>query len=218
MMTYRFTAVCIGCVALLLSAALRAADIELVGILGQKAVVVVDGERHVLGLGDKTPQGATLVAVHASSVVLSIDGTPKTLELGQSGGLATTFAAPQESEVRLMPDTMGMYFANGSVNGRSMRFLVDTGATTIALSGADARRLGIDYRREGRPIPIHTASGRARGYALRLDRVKVGDIELFGVEAAVIDGGGPDTALLGMSFLNRVEMVRDGRLLTLRKK
>jgi aspartyl protease family protein len=217
-MTYRIASVFIAILAFLTGGTLRAADMELVGILGQKAVLVIDGERHVLGLGDKTPQGASLVAVHASSVVIVIDGSPKTLELGQSAGLATTFAAPPESEVRLMPDKMGMYFANGSINGRSMRFLVDTGATTIALSAADARRLGVDFKRVGKPIPIHTASGRTRGYALRLDRVKVGDIELFGVEAAVIDGGGPDIALLGMSFLNRVEIVRDGSLLTLRKK
>ncbi len=217
-MKYRIASVFIIVAAFAMVAFASAAEIELVGLLGQKAVVVIDGERHVLALGDKTAEGISLVAVQESSVILVVDGAPKTFALGQASGLSTTFAAPPDAQVRLMPDMMGMYFAHGTVNGKPLKFLVDTGATTIAMGGRDARRLGIDFKRTGKPIRIETASGREKGYYIKLDRVRVGDIELFGVDAAVIDGGGPATPLLGMSFLNRVEMVHDNGMLTLRKK
>ncbi len=217
-MTQRAVAVCLAICLCAAVGTCRASDIELVGILGQKAVIAIDGDRHVLELGEKTPDGITLVAIDANSVIVVVEGAPRTLELGRSNGLATTFNAPPESEVRIMPDSMGMYFTHGAINGRPIKFLVDTGATTIALNTATARMLGLDYKKTGKPIVIFTASGRERGYLVRLDRIKVGDIELFSVEASVIDGGGPDTVLLGMSFLNRVEMSRDGRLLTLKKK
>lgn len=217
-MAYRAISVCIMLIAMLIGKHAVASEIELVGVLGQKAVIVVDGERYVLALGEKTPQGISLVAVQATSVILVVEGVPKTFALGQSGSLSTTFAAPTEAEVRLMPDPMGMFFAHGSINGKPVKFLVDTGATTIALGSDDARRLGIDFKRVGRPVRVDTASGHARGYIIKLDRVRVGDIELFAVDAAVIEGRGPETALLGMSFLNRIEMVRDGGLLKLRKR
>ena len=81
-----------------------------------------------------------------------------------------------------------------------MQFLVDTGATSIAMNENEARRLGIDYRVDGKPMVASTASGTSRGWRVTLDRVKIGGIELLGVEAAVIEGGYPTEALLGMSF------------------
>ncbi len=95
-----------------------------------------------------------------------------------------------------------------------MRFLVDTGATSIALSAADARRLGIDYL-SGQPGLMSTANGTAAAYRVRLDSVRVGDIVANNVEGAVLEGSQMPVALLGMSFLNRMEMKREGQFMVL---
>ena len=105
----------------------------------------------------------------------------------------------------------------GQINGGTVQFLVDTGATSIALPSADARRLGINYL-SGQRGYTETANGKATAYKINLDSVKVGDITLYSVEAVVLEGDGLKIALLGMSFLNRTEMRRDGQTLTLTKR
>lgn len=112
----------------------------------------------------------------------------------------------------------GMYSVAGSVNNQPVNFLVDTGATWVAMNSATARRLGIDFRYKGTQGWVNTANGPAKTYKVMLDRVRVGEIELSNVEGAVLDGSSPHEILLGMSFLNRVEMQRQGELLLLRKK
>ena len=111
-----------------------------------------------------------------------------------------------------------MYRVVGSINGFPVRFLVDTGASSIAMNSAQARRLGIDYRVEGKPGMASTASGVVRSYGVVLDRVKVGDIELRNVRAEIIDGSHPQQVLLGMTFLSRVDMAREGQMLELTSK
>jgi aspartyl protease family protein len=105
----------------------------------------------------------------------------------------------------------------GQINGGTIQLLVDTGATVIAIPRADARRLGINYRNGQRGF-TETANGKAAAYRITLDTVKVGDITLYNVEAVVLEGDGLKIALLGMSFLNRTEMKRDGQALTLIKR
>jgi len=118
------------------------------------------------------------------------------------------------ASVTLTADTQGHYLTLGQINGGTVQFLVDTGATTIALPSAEARRLGINYLGGPRGY-TQTANGRAAAYRVTLDTVKIGDITLHAVEAVVLEGDGLKMALLGMSFLNRTEMRRDGQALTL---
>ena len=111
-----------------------------------------------------------------------------------------------------------MFSTIGSINGYPVRFLVDTGATMVAMNGSQARRLGLDFEMEGELQWVTTASGLEKAYRITLDRVKVGDIELTNVDSAVLGGDFPTQVLLGMSFLGRLEMQRAGNLLELRKK
>ena len=104
------------------------------------------------------------------------------------------------------------------INGLPVGFLVDTGASSVAMNAGEARRLGIDFRVDGDSTYVSTASGVARAYRVRLDRVKVGAIELRNVEALVVDGSSPTEVLLGMSFLQRLELMNQGDHLTLRRK
>ena len=125
----------------------------------------------------------------------------------------------QEEEV-LAPEHMSIarpFVAEGSVNGARMRFLVDTGATLVTLPAVDARRLGIDYR-SGQQVVSQTANGRVIVYRVRLDSVALGTMTLNAVDAVVHESAGLEIALLGMSFLNRTEMRREGANLTLTKR
>jgi aspartyl protease family protein len=116
--------------------------------------------------------------------------------------------------VALIADSRGHFVTTGNVNGMPLRFLVDTGASVIALSVDDAKRAGVNYLAGSRG-QVQTANGIATVYLVKLDAVKVGEILLNNVDAAVIDGNKLPIALLGMSFLNRMEMKRAGDTLTL---
>jgi aspartyl protease family protein len=118
--------------------------------------------------------------------------------------------------VTLSADAGGMFVSEGAINGTPVRFVVDTGASSIALPGREAQRLGIDYRR-GPQVVMNTANGVVPAYRVMLDRVKLGGIELNAVEGVVIEQG-LDITLLGMSFLNRLEMKRDGQTMTLTRR
>lgn len=118
--------------------------------------------------------------------------------------------------MRLASDSRGHYWAQGAVNGASIRFMVDTGATLVAISADEAKRAGVDYR-AGRPIQISTANGIITAYLVTLDRISIGGIVLHGVEASVHEGG-LGVALLGMSFIKRLEMRREADQLVLHKR
>ncbi len=120
----------------------------------------------------------------------------------------------QQGELRLAQNRSGHYLAEGEINVRGVTFLVDTGATTVALPVALGRELGL---KRGAAVSLQTANGTAVGYETRLARVKVGSIELSDVAAVMSDGIDADAVLLGMSFLRRVEFTQRGGELILRQ-
>ena len=197
---------------LFLCTAAQAADVALIGVLGDKAAVLAfdGGEPKTVRVGQKW-SGVTVISVERGQATVEIDGKQRVLMIGQHYRGA---AAPSgRQSVTLAADPRGHFVTEGAVNGNPVRFLVDTGATTVALPAADAVRLGIDYRKGKRALSS-TAAGVVQTYVVRLDTVRLGSIELTSVEASVIEQG-LDIALLGMSFLNRVEMKRDGHTMTL---
>jgi aspartyl protease family protein len=189
-----------------------AADVALIGVIGEKAAVFAldGGEPKTVKVGQKW-SGITLIAVGRGQATIEIDGKQRVLQIGQHHRAAS--ASSDRQSVTLSADDRGHFIAEGSINGQPIRFLVDTGATLIALPASDAKRLGIDYLKGARGT-VHTAGGPAPAYRVRLDSVKLGDITLNGVEGMVIEQG-LGIALLGMSFLNRVEMRREGQLMML---
>lgn len=196
--------------------AFAAPEVSILALFKDKALVRIDGNRRVLAAGQTSPEGVKLIAADSGGATLEIDGKRERYALGDHIG--SHYAAPAAREIRLWPDDQGMYLADGSINGQPVEFLVDTGASQVALNAALARRLGIDFRFEGRRGAVETASGVARAYRVRLDRVKIGDIQLRNVEAVVLDGSHPRRALLGMSFLQRLELKREAGALVLQQK
>jgi aspartyl protease family protein len=203
--------------ATLVGARALAAEITVLGLFKDKAILQVDGKQRVLAKGEQSPEGIKLVSADSEQAVLEIDGEQKSYKLGTHIG--TTYAKPAAGPaVQVWPDAGGMYSVVGSINGYPVNFLVDTGATVVALNRTQARRLGIDYLVEGISGQSATASGVVATYHVVLDRVRVGDIALEDVEAAVVDDDYPLEVLLGNSFLNRVDMRREGMMLELRTK
>lgn len=199
--------------ALLWTAAASAVEkITLFALFHDQAVLLVDDQRHRLRTGEHSPEGVLLVATDtdAEQAVIEVDGQRRVLRLGIVFQAATT----TPPAITLYADRNGFYHANGTINGVPTTFLVDTGANIIAMNSALAQRIGLDYTK-GQSGTAMTAGGPVRMYAIRLDRVKLGAIELYNVDAGVIEGPQPAVPLLGMSFLNRLNLNQTGNRLEL---
>ncbi|MGZ5031660.1 MAG: retropepsin-like aspartic protease family protein [Usitatibacter sp.] len=202
--------------AMLAAPAARATDVTVVGLFPGKAVITVNrGSPRTMSVGEATAEGVKLISSDSKGALLEIDGKRQTLEMGQHFESAAQTGSRQT--VTLPADSRGHFVTDGMVNGTHMRFLVDTGATLVALPASEAARLGIDYRKGQRGIS-QTANGAAIVYRVMLDSVTLGDVTIRNVEGVVHEGTGMDFALLGMSFLNRTEMRREGQTLTLIKR
>lgn len=192
----------------------QAAGIEVVGLFPGKAVLVVDGGMpKTYSVGATIAPGMKLVASSPTGATIESNGKRETLALGQHAGSS---GGGSGGGVTLRADGRGHFVAEGQINGGMVRMLVDTGASIIALPAHDAVRLGINYR-SGQIIPVSTANGVKPAYLVKLDTVRVGDIVLHQVDAAVSEQGLPHI-LLGMSFLNRTDMQRSGDTMTLKKR
>ena len=191
-----------------------AADVALIGVIGRSAAVLaVDGgDPKTVKLG-QTWRGIMVLEVEHDRVTVEVEGKKRVLERGQHYRSAAG-SASDRGKALLAADSSGHFFADAIVNGLPLRFIVDTGATFIALPQREAERLGINYR-AGRASHTRTANGVVEVYVVKLDSVRIGGIDLHNVDATVHAGPGLDQALLGKSFLNRVQMQRDGGTMTL---
>ena len=191
-------------------------QVRVVGLFPNAAVVNIDGERHMLRVGRPGPAGVELVAADSNTATLRINGQVR--QLGLQREYTEGFTAPERQQVVIARGQGGHYRTTGSINGRVVQFMVDTGATSIAMSSVEAQRIGVDYRLQGTQTMVNTASAQVPAYRVRLDRVKVGDIELTGVEALVLEGRFPQEILLGNSYLSRVSMRDENGTLLLERR
>jgi aspartyl protease family protein len=177
-------------------------------------VLVVDGAApKTYSVGNSISSGTKLVSASQSAATIEVNGKRQIIALGEHVNRTIPAGA---ASVTLQADGQGHFMAQGQINGGTVRMLVDTGATLIALPKSDAVRLGIDYKK-GQIGYSHTANGTKLVYRIQLNTVKLGDIELNQVDASVHEEGLP-IILLGMSFLNRTEMRREGAQMTLTKR
>lgn len=198
------------------AAVIAAPDIRVVGLFKDRAVVTIDGRQRILRIGQTSPEGVRLLSADSEAAVLEVDG--REIRGTLDGRVSARNRTPAAQTVQIMRNNAGMYTTVGSINGLPVTLLVDTGATQVAMNSAAARRLGIDYRVVGDSTVVTTASQLERAWAVTLDSVKVGNIELKNVAGLVLEGPQPSQVLLGMSYLGRLELTNDGRLMTLRRK
>lgn len=193
-----------------------ATEVALAGAFAGKAVLVVDGGSPRTVSAGGSVAGVKLLAVEGDRAIVEVDGRRRTLRLGEQPIALGDAAATGREVLTLTADRGGHYLSEGSVNGVPVRFMVDTGATFVSLGRTDAMRVGIDPQR-GQAGVTQTANGMARVWKVRLHSVRVGTITLHDVDAVVHAADLP-VALLGMSFLSRMDMRRDGEAMTLRRR
>lgn len=192
-------------------------QVNVVGLFSGKALVTINGGApQTLSVG-QTKNGVKLVSADSQQATLMIEGKTKVLGMGQGVSAGGGAESTQNQPLNLYADSAGHFFGNLTVNGASLKYVVDTGATAVAFNSADAKRANIDYLK-GEKSVASTANGQVVAYRVKINTLRIGSIVLNNVDAAVIEGGFPEVVLLGMTALNRLEMKRDNTVMTLTKK
>ncbi|MGP1426003.1 MAG: retropepsin-like aspartic protease family protein [Ottowia sp.] len=203
--------------ALLAAPPAAAQNVSLQGMMGGKALLVINGGRPCALAPGESAQGVKVISAGGEQAVVMADGKQLTLRVGATpvdlGGASSPGSGRR---VVLSADTRDHFVTNGSINDRAVQFMVDTGATTLAIGQAEAERIGLDYK-GGQPVGMHTANGVVRGWLIRAGKVRVGDVTVHDVETVVTPLPMP-AVLLGNSFLNRFNMRREGSQMTLEKR
>ncbi len=205
----------VAALAVACGAAAGAQTVTLSGSMGSKALLVIDGAPRALAVG-AAHGGVTLLAMSGQEAVVEIGGQRLTLQLGAPVNLAATGAATNGTQIVLTAGPGGHFVTTGAINGRSVQFVVDTGATAVALSQDQADRIGLDYKNGPRRM-AQSANGAVPVHATRLASVRVGDVTVYDVEAMVVPAAMP-MVLLGNSFLTRFQMRRENDRLTLDRR
>ena len=201
----------------LLATSAHAQSVALQGMLGNKALVIIDGSAPKSLAPGETHMGVKVLSTTSDTAVVEIKGQRASLRLGEapaSVGSGKTVAS-SGGKITLPMGGGGHFFAQGTVNGHAVNFMVDTGATTIALGIDDAKRMGLDLTK-ARPVRVNTANGQTTGYMLKLNSVRIGDVEVYEVDAIV--GSNMPYALLGNSFLSRFSMNRAADVMVLERR
>jgi aspartyl protease family protein len=204
-------------VSTLLCGSTWAQTVSMSGRLGDnKALLMIDGQPRTLAVG-ATAQGVKLVSLSAEAAVVEVAGQRSTLRIGESQVNVGGVASPGGGTRIVMPaDAGGHFVSEGSINGRAVRFMVDTGATVVSLSASEARRIGLKYE-DGRRGFVDTANGQSAAYVVKLASMRIGDVQVFDVDAVVVPMD-MSFVLLGNCFLTRFQMKRENDLLTLDKR
>lgn len=198
----------------LLPASGMAQDVGLAGIMGSKAMLMINGgEPQAVPVG-QTVDGVKVVSIQGDQATIEVGGKKRPLRVGQHAIGAGN--GDGSDKIIMTADVQGHFYTTGNINGTSVRFLVDTGASMISLGATDARRIGLDFNR-GQKGLSSTANGQVVVSKVQLDTVRIAGVTLHNVDAVIHQNEMP-IVLLGMSFLNRMEMQRDGSTMTLKKR
>ncbi len=202
--------------------ALADTRVNVVGLFSNKAIVTINGGSPQTLSAGQTLNGVKLISADSNSGTFIIEGKRQVLRMGQAASVAGS-AAPAASEggtnspVSLYADSNGHFYGNLSINGASLKYVVDTGATTVALNSGDAKYAKIDYEK-GEKVTMSTANGEVDAFLVTINTLKIGTIILNNVQATVTEGGSPPVVLLGMSAQNRLDVKRENSIMTLSKK
>ncbi len=196
------------------STAADATTVRVIALFTDKALLEVDGQQKVVNKGEIF-SGVFLQSASGRGAVVVIEGKTMDLELNRT--IAGNFKKREKISLRIVPNTHGMYFTKGTINGKSTNFLVDTGATHVTMSGREARSLNIDFIKGIRSY-AQTAAAVVPVWQVKLDSVEVGGIKLNNISATVIEGDHPAEVLLGNSFLRHTRIEQAGSVLEISKR
>ena len=202
---------------LLAAVTAQAQSVALAGMLGSKALLVVNGTAPKTVAPGETHEGVKVISTSGDQAVVEQNGKRNTLRVGEAPvNMGTSKGSGKGNRIVLVAGSGGHFMTAGQINGKAVQFMVDTGATSVAMGAQDAERTGINFR-AGQPVMMSTANGNVQGYRIKLDSVRVGDVEVFGVDAVVTPQPMP-YMLLGNSFLTRFQMLRENDQMTLTKR
>ena len=207
----------LACTSAAAGAQTTAPQVALSGVSGQKALLVIDGAPPRFVAIGQTQQGVKLLSLDGDAATVEVNGQKQTLQVGGAPvSVGKARAGGGGQRIVLTADPSGHFLPDGQINGKSVKFMVDTGATTVALGAAEARRIDLKFE-HGNRIQMSTANGVSVGYLIRLDSVRVGDVVAYEVDAVVSPQPMP-FVLLGNSFLNRFQLQKTNDQLTLEKR
>lgn len=204
--------------ALLLAGASTAGaqSVTLQGTLGAKALLMVNGgPPRGVSVGE-THQNVKVISISGEQAVIEIGTVRQTLRVGDAPASFGGSGTGERTRIVMKAASHGHFLTSGSINGRAVQFMVDTGASLVAIGASDAQRMGLDYR-SGEIVQMSTANGVAPGWRMKLGSVRIGEVEVFDVDAVVSQTPMP-YVLLGNSFLNRFQMRRDNELMVLERR
>lgn len=187
-------------------------DIEVLGLFLNAAVLRVNGTERLIKAGNTSPEGVLLISADSQQAVIEFGGKRVTLQLSER--INSAYEPPTIRNVAVQINQKGQYITTGSINGRPVRFLIDTGANVVAINSAMAKSLGIEFQ-SGQLMPTTTASGIVRSRAVILESVHVGEISASNIQAVILEGEFPVDILLGMSFLKNVKIEENAGLMLL---
>jgi len=195
-------------------------SITAIALFDSRAMLSIDGNKAKIMREGQTFKGVTLISSNTSEAVIEVNGKRESLVLNSSTVVSDelgAFKLRERKVVELRENDLGFFESSGTVNGRSINFLVDTGASLVVMNSLQADQIGLEYK-EGELGYASTASGTAPMFYVSLDTISIGGIELNNVQAGVIEGSFPEKPLLGMTFLSEVNMTRNGNLMTLEER
>jgi len=192
-----------------------------IALFNGKAMISVDGAKAKIIAVGKSYKGVTVISSTTDEAIVEVEGQRQVLTLNGgtvlSGSLAAAPASSHRESVTLYENDQGFYESNGKINGRNLRFLIDTGANLVVLSSNQADRIGLEYQDGTRTYAV-TASGTAPMFAITLDKISIGGIVLNNIRAGIIEGQFPAKPLLGMTFLSKLDMNRSGKTMVLKHR
>lgn len=206
-----------GALTILAGASAAAQSVALTGVMGEKALLVIDGAAPQVVAAGESRQGVTLVSTDGDTAIVELGGQRQTLRVGESpvsvggrgnGGTGT--------RVTLHAGSGGHFMGTARFNGVTLAFVVDTGASNVVMSVGQAEQIGINYR-AGQRGAVSTANGTTLAWQVKLDSIQLGDVEIYNVAATVVPAGAP-VVLLGNSFLGRFQMRQENDVLVLEKR
>lgn len=191
-------------------------SIAVLGLFSGKAYLSIEGDNKMLSVGESYKGVTLLEATGRFAKIETSQGVVKKITTGTQ--ITKGYKKAKAKEVKIYPDRIGMYQVNGLINNRSISFLVDTGATNVAMSERHAEKLGLKYKNKNNRSSAQTASGVVSTWEITLDSVDIGGLKVNYVPASVISGNHPYQVLLGMSYLKHLKVQHSGGAMLLQKK
>ena len=191
-------------------------DIKVLGLFKNMAVLMINDQRTVLHVGDKQQGNLRLLAANSEKGLFEIKGKRIELSLSENEGIRTDLPVSTDHEAQLISNG-GLYAVTGAINDQLADFVVDTGASYVTMSPQQAQLLHLDYS-SARKVMMNTANGKATAHVFTIKSVRIGGIELHDVEGAVMSDLSSSKILLGMSFLNQVDMKHGPGLMVLKQR